>query len=729
MTTPITTYQTAFSATTPKTVTVDALAGDVIVVKTTDSSNYVISAPTNTGTALTWTLRQSVQVAAYASAYVWTSTVDTPRTGMVITLTGNTSGYWGALVEVWRGVAVGASSKANVSSGAPTLNVTTTAVDTAITILNTDYYPRDGATRSWRTGAGPATETFYLYRSGRATWYSAFHSAAGAVGVKTVGLSAPTGQKYSIIGLELVPTGPGVQPATGIAAATSGVSGTATGGSALPSIPLLPTVWTSAGKSHAANSLDVLSEKVPVPPRVRAGDLLILYTTMNLGTLADVQVPTGFTQLGELLPVGGTGARHSVAYKVAGASEPATYTYGRLSASADASSVMLAVRDWDGNTANLRYAQQETSRTVRAAPSVTPATGSGLVLHSVHHASSSSAVWKWIAPNNGIRAGQFHNARSRSSTSVSLNFTSGTATISGINWLESSTTSTQSAMITTSLTIGGGTGTRPTTPSNRTSGTGGPLTDRTGLTHSNGTKSSTYHCYAAGLDWTKPVGLLVYTDGSGDWGLNHLADTYLMPGTRGLIATAKKHNMVLLTPLPPGNGCLDGDGTCWYENSGDGTTAAQKLAWSVSLITTILGQYDIDKSRMAVGGYSSGAQWTTQFFGPGHAHAFMTDGVLFAISYGGIPKVVNNNTAAFKTNVPLVWNVGSLDDSWIQTTWTDGVQEALDSYTAAGYDTHLELVAGATHNRYETISNADRGEYGTIVDHIITAYVRPPTTP
>src|SRR5699024_427165 len=76
-----------------------------------------------------------------------------------------------------------------------------------------------------------------------------------------------------------------------------------------------------------------------------------------------------------------------------------------------------------------------------------------------------------------------------------------------------------------------------------------------------------YHLYAEGLDHSKPIGLLVYGDGSAEYGLENPKSPYLLAGNVGLRETAKKHNMVLLTPMAPGTNCTDGDGDCWYGNS------------------------------------------------------------------------------------------------------------------------------------------------------------------
>lgn len=281
---------------------------------------------------------------------------------------------------------------------------------------------------------------------------------------------------------------------------------------------------------------------------------------------------------------------------------------------------------------------------------------------------------------------------------------SGTPANSSIGWVE----------VIPGASGGGGSGGGFTT-----GGSGGPLTDRTSVSYTNtaGT-ASTGHIYAAGLDWTKKVGVLVYTDGSGEFGLANPTSTYLLAGTNGLIAKAKAQNMILVTPRAPGNGCNDGDGVCWYDASFDGTSITTKVKWADDFIQNqVLTKYDIDTRRVCIAGYSSGAQFTMEYYGPQYASAWMTDGLLLAISYGGSPKVTANYPTAFKQNVSAVWDVGSTDPAY-QSSGSFGVQAGYDWYTANGFTTtELTVVAGEDHAR--------DGLFGGIVDREITQHVIP----
>ncbi len=121
-----------------------------------------------------------------------------------------------------------------------------------------------------------------------------------------------------------------------------------------------------------------------------------------------------------------------------------------------------------------------------------------------------------------------------------------------------------------------------------------------------------------------------------------------------MINMAKQNNMILLTPLAPGGGCPDGDGTCWYQTS-SGITAVQKTQWAEALVRHIYTQYPIDLDRVAFGGYSSGAQLASRYWVPsGAAQRTMSRGVIVSISCGGNPAVSQvTYTASFKANVHM----------------------------------------------------------------------------
>lgn len=202
------------TTTSPKTTASFAvLAGDILVVGAIQSHSEGTSTFTCSGGSLTWTLRQEVDVFNYCWAGLWTAQVDSDKS-MTVTVTrtaGPTTDLYGFNTYCFRGSdGVGASAATNVSSGAPTLNLTTTQAASALVVINGDWNGADGASRTWRTNAGTLTEQTY-YRDGTfgVTFYGGYHADAGAIGTYAVGLSAPGSQKYSIAAVEIKGTASG----------------------------------------------------------------------------------------------------------------------------------------------------------------------------------------------------------------------------------------------------------------------------------------------------------------------------------------------------------------------------------------------------------------------------------------------------------------------------------------------------------------------------------------
>ena len=252
--------------------------------------------------------------------------------------------------------------------------------------------------------------------------------------------------------------------------------------------------------------------------------------------------------------------------------------------------------------------------------------------------------------------------------------------------------------------------TDPTTGSN-TGGSGGSKVDQTFQKFTGSKYTSQYHLYAAGLDWSKPVGALIYADGSGEWGLKNPGSTYLMAGSNGMIATAKKHNMILITPFSPNTACADGDGSCWYMGDSVGYTK-----WAEELVQNIYTKYPIDKTRVAFGGYSSGAQLASEYWTPsGAAQRTMDDGVIVAISYGGSPKMTETTyTSAFKSKVHMNWNTGDQDYAYT-TTSSYGVKAGYNAFTNNGFQTSLDVIPGLGHNR--------SGQFGDVMSAQIAEHI------
>lgn len=198
-------------------------------------------------------------------------------------------------------------------------------------------------------------------------------------------------------------------------------------------------------------------------------------------------------------------------------------------------------------------------------------------------------------------------------------------------------------------------------------------TDQLNLSFSNGTYTSRYHLFAGGLDWGRPVGLMVYFDGSGAYGLNHPNRSYLLDadGTQGLVHTARQRNMILVTPIAPAPGCdYDGnqapdtgeDSNCWYDGARAPYHAGGKATWAFDLIRQVKSAYPITSHTVA-GGFSSGAQAVTQFFGPAYAEKLGID-LTVAIGYGGAPVTNPSYSADYKQRSAWAWNTGTADNAF-----------------------------------------------------------------
>jgi hypothetical protein len=205
-------YQTAWNSTTsPKTTAnFDVLTGDVLVAYSV-SENYEPSAsqgplgyPPAGTLSITWSLKQSHQLADNCELAIWSGTVGSNQSGKNVAFTciDGTRVYFGGNVLLFSGSdGVGASAKNN-GSGQPTLDITTTQDNSAIVVIVGDWSAVSGA-RTWRSGAGSFSEQSYYADNARYGVHGGFHPDAGASGTKTVGMTAPSTQTWVIAAVEI----------------------------------------------------------------------------------------------------------------------------------------------------------------------------------------------------------------------------------------------------------------------------------------------------------------------------------------------------------------------------------------------------------------------------------------------------------------------------------------------------------------------------------------------
>ena len=201
-------YATAFNTTTKPKTAMSAVAinsGDVLVgVAAHENEAGYPTAFTENGSAA-WASQQSYVTTDYCETIAQTYTATTGENLTVTLDRAYALGYFGGNVVRFSGSdGVGASNKAQGGSGSPSVSLTTTQNNSAIVVICTDWNAVSGTQTFTNNFSGtPAAMTDF---PGDATHYGvaiAYFPDAGTAGSKTVGMSAPTGQKWTIIAVEV----------------------------------------------------------------------------------------------------------------------------------------------------------------------------------------------------------------------------------------------------------------------------------------------------------------------------------------------------------------------------------------------------------------------------------------------------------------------------------------------------------------------------------------------
>ena len=177
-------------------------SGSIVVAKVTSGD----SGQTHTGvTGLTFTSRGNIGPASSTRVSLWTAT----GAGAAITVTaafGGATERRGLKVEVWTGAQLAASPVVRTVgplAGAPTDALTTLAANSVVSWVNGDWSAVDGVSRAYRSAA---VETSYHFLTAVWTHYTAYQAAAVA-GSQTYGLTAPAGQTYTMVAIEVQEAG------------------------------------------------------------------------------------------------------------------------------------------------------------------------------------------------------------------------------------------------------------------------------------------------------------------------------------------------------------------------------------------------------------------------------------------------------------------------------------------------------------------------------------------
>jgi hypothetical protein len=287
--------------------------GEVLVVKleTWDTAT-AMGAPT--GGSQTYTSRVTEAPGGFRPwVGIYTAVVSGSPGSMTVSSTPAASARYSMLVERWSGAqldATPATGNANAGSGAPQCSITTEAADSVVSWVSGDAQAVDPATRAYLNSAvDEALRDEHTTVDGVAYYAYAVIASAGAV---TVGLSAPTGQQWCIVAVEVQAAGGAT--VTGTAAATlGGLAGAATG---------TPTTFGTAAAALGGST--AAATGTPTTPGTAA---------VGLGALGAAAAGTR-TVLGvAAAPSGGLAATSSGTRTVLGT---AAATLGGLAASATA---------------------------------------------------------------------------------------------------------------------------------------------------------------------------------------------------------------------------------------------------------------------------------------------------------------------------------------------------------------------------------------------------------
>jgi hypothetical protein len=207
---PIPTFEevqnTTWTAGGAKSLTMTCTAGDVLVLYAgNEQATSKVQPPTG---GLTWTERAFNPGATGADSHIFTATVPSSGSQTITCQNGTgptTVDLWGfGIIRFSGSTGIGAVGTAGPTTGAPSLTLTGVVANSAIVHFHTDYAAVAPGSPVYLTAdAGAFTETAQYTSSGRYTLYGGYHASAGAAGTKIVGQSAPTGQNYCLVAVEV----------------------------------------------------------------------------------------------------------------------------------------------------------------------------------------------------------------------------------------------------------------------------------------------------------------------------------------------------------------------------------------------------------------------------------------------------------------------------------------------------------------------------------------------
>lgn len=187
-----------------------------------------------------------------------------------------------------------------------------------------------------------------------------------------------------------------------------------------------------------------------------------------------------------------------------------------------------------------------------------------------------------------------------------------------------------------------------------------------------GRTEGSYHLFTRGVDFSRPVGLLVHLHGDG-------AEEYHVPGglSACLAAVAQNHNMITLIPRTP-----DLRSMTWWRD------LRPNVAWVDSLVAEVSAEHGVAEGATWWMGYSGGAELISYGLIPYRAES-VTGGAIM-LGGGGAPEGVRLEVPlSLRENMPLHWVTGLRDDGTDPREPFDAIEAAREGsqwYRERGFE-------------------------------------------
>lgn len=173
--------------------------------------------------------------------------------------------------------------------------------------------------------------------------------------------------------------------------------------------------------------------------------------------------------------------------------------------------------------------------------------------------------------------------------------------------------------------------------------------------HTYGTKSSYYHVYANGIDWSKPVGISWYFDGDQSFRDQLIVGNPEYGNMKQMGYEANRRNFIMIGVESPSY-VSSGGWTWWIDGTANGE-------YFRSLAAKILKTYPmLSQNRQWLTGWSGGAEFVSMYLMSTKQRTWWTFGGTTIVGGGDSPyKAVDTTSPTFR-GIWASWHVADDDD-------------------------------------------------------------------